>query len=280
MYSNAAVLLLVVALGALFAPSVVTAGSINYGDYVTETMMEVQSEQQSLLQAAAPWALNDAVHYQYSYDRSTGAFGFSTDVGQSIAGSAFSFSTVAVLDSATGTWSWTGAGLEGGTSIDMTGLAVLTGDPQENITGQYHDGKGNVFDATATVTIEEDTTGLKKSFGQGSATDPTGKLVFAGKVTDFVRPSGTWEIVFEGDTNETPGIKSQLDFGLESQIDPTTFQGDFTQTVLPEPATWVMMLMGVGGLGAATRRSRPRRTVSSAPPSAAGVSRRASEDRG
>jgi hypothetical protein len=40
--------------------------------------------------------------------------------------------------------------------------------------------------------------------------------------------------------------------------------GVFTPTVVPEPASWAMMLIGFGGIGAMMRRSRRRRAVATA----------------
>jgi len=169
---------------------------------------------------------------------------------------------MATLDASTGTWSWSGEGAEGGTSFGISGTAVLTGDP-EDINGVYIDDNDMQFKATATVTIDNTET-EKKSSGTGKATKADGTVIKEGKVTDAENAQlKTWQIFFlDTPPDHAPGgIKSQLDFGFENQIDPTTFQGDFTQTVLPEPSTWVMLLIGVGAVGVATRRSRRKGAV-------------------
>ena len=242
-------------------PRVSAAGPIIFGDYVTETIMEVQSQEQLLLQAAVPWKPGDVVKYQYSYDFASGAFSFSTIPGQVIAGNPFSFSTTATLDSTAGAWSWSGAGFEGATSFSIAGLATLSGDPKEDISGKYTDSAGHSYDATANVDITETPCGdpehpskCATSTGFGQATDAAGKVIQKGRVTD-VQSFGAWEISF---TADDPGgaIKSQLDFGFESQLGPTTFEGDFTQTNVPEPATWAMMLVGLFALGGRLRSRR------------------------
>ncbi len=138
----------------------------------------------------------------------------------------------------------------GGTPFEITGDASVTGDPKEDIKGKYHDDNGKEFDATASVDIEKTETG-EKSSGTGTATDKDGKVIKTGKVTDFVslqNPKKTpWEINFLEAPPPLPGIKQAFDFGFDTPIGPTEFQGSFTQTI-SEPSTLTLVSFGIVGL--------------------------------
>jgi len=258
-----AILAVISSLGALTIPQAASAGPSNFGDLTLETMMEAQSQDQLLLQAALPWKLTDIVNYTYAFDTSTGAFSFSTNPGQSIAGLPFSFSTTATLDAPNGTWSWSGSGLEGGTSFQITGdgsVQMMTGRAagqatNEDIKGKYVDDDGTEYDAAANVEIT-DTKNGKTSFGTGSVRKSDGTLLKKGTVRD-TNTNNAWNIYFITETPPSPpDIKSQLDSGSIFQNGPTEFQGFFAQTVIPEPSAWTLILLGFGTVGAGLRRCR------------------------
>jgi hypothetical protein len=128
-----------------------------------------------------------------------------------------------------------------------------------NITGTYTDEKtGKSYTATAKVTVTTSVTGgVTRSSGTGEAKDGD-KVVKSGKVKDFMRRNEDtgaydWVIVFT-DGDQKLGARSE---GAADPLGGGSFQGRFTQaTAVPEPATWLLMLAGLGGLGAQLRSRR------------------------
>jgi hypothetical protein len=229
------------------ATPITAAATAASTDLTLETLMEVELQDQLLLQAALPWYMTDAVAYAYNYDTSTGAFSFSTIMGQSVGGLPFSFSTTAQLDASTGLWAWSGNGVAGSTSFQITGsgafadvittvtganLLVTADGEKKEIKGKYIDDNNNEYDATATVTLDQSEGGAKSS-GTGQATDKKGKVVKSGKVIDNYNPLlKTWIINFLEDDSNKPGVKAN---GLDDLINPPAFQGSFLQTSTPAP---------------------------------------------
>jgi hypothetical protein len=82
--------------------------------------------------------------------------------------------------------------------------------------------------------------------GLGFTTDADGKLTGLGSGEHFVSNSLGWWFaadIFDGVTGQTYNVAARDAFG------PKT-------TTVPEPATWALMIVGFGGVGALLRRSR------------------------
>lgn len=257
-----------VLLAAMLTPTIGFADAIVYGDFTEEMMMEAQLQDQLLIELAIAWNPADIVAYDYSLDTATGAFGFSTATGQTVAGLPFSFASSAQLDGSTGDWSWIGSGVAGGVAFQIVGNGALIGDPETDITGTYTDANDKTYAATAKVTITESDTGAsaRKSDGTGEAKDANGTVVKSGKVKDVevVNTSGgdrTWRIWFVDDL----GGQGANDLGFARPVGGSVFQGQFTQTVaVPETGAWTMMLLGFAGVAfAGSQRAKSGRTVSS-----------------
>jgi PEP-CTERM motif len=164
-----------------------------------------------------------------------------------------------------------------GDNIAPTSLAVNAGD---NITISYVSGLTNVF---AGLSTEFDATGEQGSnFGSGMgltgvgstgtffpshAIDPgnTGPDIFlAALIGDFVNSSGGVLNEFAPGngpfTIVAPTGAVALQLGLNDDLffdNSGSLNIAVTgSTAVPEPATWAMMLIGFGGLGAAMRTSR------------------------
>ncbi|MDB5423849.1 MAG: hypothetical protein JWQ29_1265 [Phenylobacterium sp.] len=77
-------------------------------------------------------------------------------------------------------------------------------------------------------------------------TDADGKLIQTGTGEHFVSNAGGWWFsadIFDGATGQTYNVAARDAFGPPPGI-------------VPEPATWAMMLLGFGGVGALLRRNR------------------------
>lgn len=238
---------LLAALAALTASQVSRADSVNIASQTGEMMMNVQFQDELLLQSAVPWNVGDALNYIDTYNTSSGSFTFATLPGQTLAGLAFSFTTVGTLDSSTGIWTWSGTGFDGSTGFDLTGSGTVTLDPDPvDIKGKYHDDNGNEYDATGTVTVEQTETG-EKSSGTGTAKDANGKVVKSGNITDFrslQNPKDMpWEINFAA--NQAPFGPPAFAGGVDVFVGGNQFQGTFTQQLAPEPSSAGL----VGGIG-------------------------------
>jgi hypothetical protein len=241
-------------------------------DLTLETLMEVQLQDQLLLQAALPWNVTDSVAYTYSYDTDTKAFSLATQLGQSVGGEPFTFSTTAQYNASLDTWSWSGTGVAGNTLFQVTGDGglnlftgatgnIVTDDGKKQVKGKYHDDGGNEYDATAEVTIDKTDTG-EKSSGTGKATDKDGKVVKSGKVEDyqslFNGKERPWEINFVGDAGNAPGLQPFV-IGVDNIIGGSSFQGSFVQSsATPEPSTVGFGVLGFSliGLGLASSRKQ------------------------
>lgn len=83
--------------------------------------------------------------------------------------------------------------------------------------------------------------------GIGATVDPvTGKLLTTGTGDHFTSNTGGWWFsadIYDGVTKQTFNVAARDAF---TNI----------QNAVPEPATWALMIMGVGGIGAALRRRR------------------------
>ena len=250
-------------LGTLVTLPICYGGQFTYGDLTLETMMEAQLWEQILVQTVVPWRVTDAVTYNYDYNTSTGAFDFATVPNQSVAGLPFSFSASAQLDAVNGIWSWSGTGVIGALSFQITGDATATLDPKEDIKGKYIDDNGTEHDATASVDITTDDHGNKLSNDSGQATDKDGNVIKKGKVHDFIS-NGGWAIDFVVETPPSPpNPEGAFDTGLDIPfLGPPDFKGSFVQTSVPEPSTLSGLLSGGVGLICFRMLLRRRKSLS------------------
>jgi len=155
---------------------------------------------------------------------------------------------------ATFDWSYAGPGVSGSGTFtanfvgaDTYGLTAITGTANgQTILGlDSYDGPDNVVFSPSPPDVAVDTLGF--SFSVGAA--------------------GSYNL-FEDDGLYTPGPPygcgteyCLLGPGTAGAGDPLVALTSFTLTPVPEPATWAIMLVGFGGLGAAMRAARRGRTA-------------------
>ena len=175
-------------------------------------------------------------------------------------------------------------------NVTFSGFSgIITNDFTVNSSGVYTPGGANVYPDTtfgnqvaflqsfngATSEIDWAITGLHPGQQYVLSFEDVSSLIFGATPFDVSAFGGSPVISFDGRLWSQPHsiVTQTLDFtpttadgsidfigGLEgpnslSAIDDLTIS---TASAVPEPATWAMMLVGFGGLGAAMRRSRRR----------------------
>jgi len=112
-------------------------------------------------------------------------------------------------------------------------------------------GSVNLSGYNATLTLLNENTGQSFSFNPGALGDNT----TSGSAYENSEQLGFYPIGFDLTKNDTYAVTLALDNGNGSSLSVQNFIRVGTGAV-PEPATWAMMMLGLGGVGAALRRNR------------------------
>jgi hypothetical protein len=86
--------------------------------------------------------------------------------------------------------------------------------------------------------------------------------LYAGSVS-ILDYSTSPEIRFEGSRGAAEGPGLNYPTGFREPLSPTTFGANFQFTTIPEPSTWILLVLGGGLLAKACLRSRPQDPQSS-----------------
>lgn len=81
--------------------------------------------------------------------------------------------------------------------------------------------------------------------------------LYAGSVS-ILDYSASPEIRFEGSRGAAEGPGLNYPTGFREPLSPTTFGANFQFTTIPEPSTWILLVLGGGLLAKVCLRSRPQ----------------------